>query len=102
MFAIKVINANITILICKFVFFSCKEFSALLTDDLGMALLALSSARYIMYPNTILQQVLNVFSSLLNSAAAPNLRILIECFIRQVYIKALMQAYDMFSTQVSR
>ena len=91
-------------------------------DDLGFSLLLLSSARTVSgaggggvvgtvgaasaLPGTmlplspaVLQAVLSVFVALLNTVG-PCMRILVECFMRQVYLKALVQTYNLFSEQV--
>lgn len=47
----------------------------------------------------VLSAVLGVFGSLVQTAG-PCLRILVESFVRQVYLKALIQTYDLFIDQV--
>ena len=73
-------------------------------DELGFSLLMLSSARGTSSSGSgngtvVLQMVLSVFGALLSSLG-PCLRILAECFVRQVYLKALVQTFGVFSEQV--
>jgi hypothetical protein len=50
-------------------------------------------------PPVVLTAVLGVFESLLH-VAGPALRILVEGFARQVFLRALMQTYTLFIEQV--
>jgi hypothetical protein len=84
------------------------EFRKLVTDDLGFSLLALSSACSEMGSPRgnslagslhILQLSLGVFGVLF-SAVGPCIRLTVECFVRQVYLKALVQSFDLFNEQV--
>jgi hypothetical protein len=107
-----------------------KEFARLVGDELGFALLQLSggsagapgsgsAANGASTPvrsssgqllgqqllssqgsPAVLSAVLGVFEALLH-VAGPCLRILVECFVRQVYLRALMQTYQIFIDQVS-
>ena len=43
--------------------------------------------------------MLNLFGALVQTAG-PCMRILVESFVRQVYLKALVQTYDLFLDQV--
>jgi len=77
-----------------------KRFYALFTDELGLSLLLLCNVREsYAYPSTVFQSVLNLFSVLINTIG-PCMRIMLECFIRQVVLKALIQTYIFFSYQV--
>ena len=77
-----------------------KRFYALFTDELGLSLLLLCNVREsYAYPSTVFQSVLNLFSVLINTIG-PCMRIVLECFIRQVVLKALIQTYSFFSYQV--
>ncbi len=96
-----------------------KEFARLLSDELGFNLLQLcagsSSSNVSVGGNgsqspvpgvpsqhspAVLSAVLGVFGSLVQTAG-PCLRILVESFVRQVYLKALIQTYDLFIDQVN-
>ena len=70
----------------------------LLCDDLGSALLSLSSKRD-KFPPLVLQLSLTLFSALY-AVCAPGMRVLLECFMKQIYIKALHQAVEIFMAQV--
>lgn len=90
----------------------------MLTDELGFSLLQLSggSSRGSATtgggaqspgPSTstqnspaVLSAVLNLFGALVQTAG-PCMRILVESFVRQVYLKALIQTYDLFLDQVN-
>lgn len=70
----------------------------LLCDDLGNALLSLSCKRD-KFPPLVLQLSLTLFSALY-AVCAPGMRVLLECFMKQIYIKALHQAVEIFMAQV--
>lgn len=102
-----------------------KEFNRLLTDDLGFSLLQLSggcsrgsagagggktaaaaapaqgsgTGLSTQHGPAVLSAVLGVFGALVQTAG-PCMRILVESFVRQVYLKALIQTYDLFLDQV--
>lgn len=100
--------------------YSYKEFSRLLTDELGFSLLQLSggssrgsagagggtapaasptSGLSLQHSPAVLSAVLGVFGALVQTAG-PCMRILVESFVRQVYLKALIQTYDLFIDQL--
>lgn len=72
----------------------------LLCDDLGSALLSLSCKRD-KFPPIVLQLSLTLFSALY-AVCAPGMRVLLECFMKQMYIKALHQAVEIFMAQVRK
>lgn len=99
-----------------------KEFARVLTDDLGYSLLQLCSASVgnganskagagggpqaqqfnaVYSSTTVLSAVMNTFGALLR-AVGPRLRILLECFVRQVFLKALIHTQALFIEQVLR
>ena len=92
----------------------------MLADDLGYSLLQLCSASIgngssskigasgapqsqqfgaAYSSTTVLSAVLSAFGALLR-AAGPRLRILLECFVRQVFLKALIHTQGLFVEQV--
>lgn len=101
--------------------FRSKEFARILTDELGYSLLQLCSASVgtgsssskagsggsqspqhfnaTYNSTTVLSAVLSTFGALLR-AAGLRLRILLDCFVRQVYLKALMHTQSLFIEQV--
>lgn len=97
-----------------------KAFGSLLTDEMGYSLLQLCSASVgngssskagaggtpqsqqfnaAYSSTTVLSAVLSAFGALLR-AVGPRLRILLECFVRQVFLKALIHTQGLFIEQV--
>lgn len=74
-----------------------RTFSALITDRLALNLLMICSRRSGL-PPLILQLALNVFSSLA-SCFGPCVSTLVECMMKQVYLKAMIQASETFASQ---
>lgn len=73
--------------------------STMIGDDLGFCMLMLCAKRDSGYPTIVLQLGLSIFGTLLNSLG-PCLRIMTECILKQVYIKALSQLLETMSSQV--
>jgi len=67
-------------------------------DPLGLGLLGLLARRE--RPPQVLQAALGLFAALYASTA-PTLRLLLECVLKQVYLRALQQALDLFLAQVT-
>jgi hypothetical protein len=76
-------------------FCSHEPLSSLVRDDLGRCLILLCSRRDL--PPSVLQSVLDLFS-LTVQLMGPSVRILIECFMRFIYIKAILQVRLMFAS----
>lgn len=68
----------------------------LLTDDLGLCILQLLQSRAQGTSAQLMQVCLSIFMAL-RSAVGPCLRILVECFMKQVYIRALVQISGMIA-----
>lgn len=81
-------------------FTGLKDFHFLVVNELGSALLTLCTCRDA-YPSLVLQLTLSLFSSLY-TMAGPAIRVLVECFLKQVYLKALHQIVDIFMSQVCK
>lgn len=71
-----------------------KELRLLLTDELGLCILSLLQHRGDSSPPHILQTSLSIFM-MLRSTLGPNIRILVECFTKQVFTKAMVQIADL-------
>lgn len=71
---------------------------SLFCDELGSALLKLCSKRD-SFPPLVLQLCLSLFCSLY-TVFSPCIRVLTECFLKQIYIKALHQGVEIFMAQV--
>eukprot|EP00596_Hydrurales_sp_CCMP1899_P004941 CAMPEP_0119047238 /NCGR_PEP_ID=MMETSP1177-20130426/51980_1 /TAXON_ID=2985 /ORGANISM="Ochromonas sp, Strain CCMP1899" /LENGTH=1905 /DNA_ID=CAMNT_0007021581 /DNA_START=110 /DNA_END=5824 /DNA_ORIENTATION=- len=69
--------------------------ASLVRDDLGRCLILLSSRRD--FPPMVLQSLLGVFS-LTVQLMGPSARILVECFMRFIYIKAVLQIRVIFAS----
>eukprot|EP01038_Epipyxis_sp_PR26KG_P004477 gene4477-6328_t len=73
-----------------------RKLAHILSDELGLHLLMLCAKRD-SYPPIVLQLSLGIFATLYNSIG-PYIRIMVECFIKQVYMKALVQLLDIFTS----
>ena len=91
--ALKVIHAIVIvdgdILNKQRMLLSCDSLSSILRDDLGQYLMMLIRKRN--NPSVVIQGVLSIFGSLFVTMG-PVLRVLIECFMKHVYLKALHQS----------
>lgn len=75
---------------------SSSSLRKLLTDDLGLCVLQLLQSRAQGTSAQLMQACLSIFMAL-RSAVGPCLRILVECFTKQVYIRALVQISGMIA-----
>ena len=71
------------------------QLSSLVRDDLGRCLILLCSRRGL--PPAVLQSALGLFC-LTVQLLGPTTRILIECFMRYIYIKAILQVRVLFAS----
>ncbi len=62
----------------------------ILADDLGLCILSLIQSREEGTSSQVVQGCLNVFMAL-RCAVGPCLRIVVECFMKQVFIRSLLQ-----------
>ena len=81
-------------IILNWYFYSDQKLACLVRDDLGKCLILLSSRRDL--PISIFQSVLSLFS-FVKQLMGPTARILVECFMRYVYIKAILQIRSIFA-----
>lgn len=72
----------------------CKPISSVLRDDLGKCLVLICAKRD--YPVVVTQNILSLYSSLVFSLGS-TIKIVIECFMKQIYLKALHQTLGMLS-----
>lgn len=75
-----------------FLFYSDSDLSNFFLDEFAFNLLALCCCRE-MYPAQILQIALDLFSTLFATIGS-NLKILVESFCVQIYLKAILQLID--------
>jgi hypothetical protein len=90
--SVVVIVVVVVVCICRF-----PEFYSCVMDQLCCQLLTLCSRRE-RFPSIVLQLALTLFSTIFNSFAVCS-KVVVECFMKQIYIKALIQSLDTF-TQV--
>lgn len=81
------------------IFVESQQFYRLIVDSLTSHLFTLASLRDC-YPPVVLRLVLSLFGSLCN-AIGPSIGVLLECFFRDVYTKALFQTHSVFSSEVA-
>ena len=74
---------------------SNEQLSSLVRDHLGRCLILLSSRRGL--PSAVLQSALGLFA-LTVQLMGPTTRIIIECFMRYIYIKAILQVRVIFAS----
>lgn len=72
----------------------CPPLASMVRDDLGRYLVLLCTNRN--FAPSILQTSLGIFTSLLISIG-PSMRLLVECFMKHVYIKSLHQLLNVFT-----
>lgn len=78
---------------------SYPEFVWEISDSLGKCLILLATKRS--YPSIVLQYILSIFGELV-AAMSPVLKVLVENFVTQVYLKALHQVLCCLVEHVSR
>jgi hypothetical protein len=73
----------------------------MLTDDLGLCILSLLQHRDESSPPHVLQVSLSIFM-MLKTTLGPNFRILIECFTKQVFTKAMIQISELLTHELNQ
>jgi hypothetical protein len=73
----------------------------MLTDDLGLSILTLLHHRDDSSPPHVLQVCLSIFMTL-KTIFGPNFRILMECFTKQVFTKAMVQISELLTNELSQ
>ena len=99
--SIKVINTVVLSELNQFagsynLIISCQPLLSIIRDDIGRAIVLLA-ANCQCHP-FVLQSILNLFSTLLASLG-PSIRVLVECFMKFVYLKSLNQLSVLLKTQ---
>lgn len=96
--ALKIIHAVLlvdgTLVSSRALLLQCPPLACVLRDDLGKCLVLICAKRE--YPIVVIQSILNVFGTLV-AAIGSTIRNTVECFMKQVYLKALHQTLGMLS-----
>ena len=79
---------------CRTLLLECRPIASVLRDDLGKCLVLICAKRD--YPIMVIQNILSLYGSLVTTLGC-TIKIVIECFMKQIYLKALHQTLGMLS-----